>query len=86
MKLNVEHWMFYNNIIKYAGNNTDLEVEITTIDYPPGDYFVTFNLTDIYGQTFQARAPLLLRRMFILFDQVALLIFIIAALKKPSIS
>ena len=50
----------------HAGNNTDLEVEITTIDYPPGEYFITFNLTDIYGQTFQARAPLLLERMFIL--------------------
>ena len=61
---NVEQWMFYNNIInKYAGNNTDLEVEITTKDYPPGEYFVTFNLTDIYGQTFRARVPLLLRRM-----------------------
>ena len=65
--------MFYNNItIKYAGNNTDLEIKITTSDYPPGDYFVTFNFTDIYGQIFQSRAPLLLRRMFILnFDQVA---------------
>ena len=58
--------MFYNNIIKYAGNNTDLEVEITTIDYPPGEYFITFNLTDIYGQTFQARASILLEHMFIL--------------------
>ena len=60
--------MFYNYyiIIKYAGNNTDLEVEITTIDYPPGEYFFTLNLTDIYGQIFQARVPLLLRRMFIL--------------------
>ena len=56
-----------NIVIKYAGNNADLKVEITTIDYPPGDYFVTFNLTDIYGQTFQARAPLSLGRMFILF-------------------
>ena len=65
IKLNVEQWMFYN-IIKYAGNNTDLEVAITTIDYPPGDYFVTFNLTDIYGQTFQSRGRLLLRCTFII--------------------
>ena len=63
--------MWPNIVIKYAGNNADLEVEITTIDYPPGEYFVTFNLTDIYGQTFQARACLSLGRMFIL-DQVAL--------------
>ena len=53
-------------IAKHIGNNTESEVEITTRDYPPGDYLVIFNLTDIYGQTAQPRGPLFLTRMFII--------------------
>ena len=33
-----------------TGNNTD-DVTITVRDYPPRGYNITFNFTDIYGQT-----------------------------------
>ena len=48
----------------YTGNNT--EVVITTKDYPPGEYTVIFNITDIYGQTAQSTAGLFLTCMFTL--------------------
>ena len=40
------------------GNNT--EVVISTRDYPPGNYNVIFNFTDIYGQSDQKIASLFL--------------------------
>lgn len=48
----------------HAGNNT-AAVVITTQNYPPGDYRVIFNVTDIYGQTAQGTAGLTLGRMLL---------------------
>ena len=33
-----------------TGNDTD-DVTISVTDYPPRNYNITFNFTDIYGQT-----------------------------------
>ena len=46
-------------LINFIGNNT-AEVSITTSDYQPGEYTVTINFTDVYGQTSQMLAPLFL--------------------------
>jgi hypothetical protein len=40
---------------------------ITTMDYQPGNYTVTFNYTDVYGQTFQETANLTLNRTCVIF-------------------
>ena len=50
-------------IIMHTGNNS--EVVITTKDYQPGEYSVTFNFTDIYGQRVQQLSHLFLMCMFI---------------------
>ena len=55
-KLNFNHcFNVTHSYINRTGNITDT-FRITTIDYQPGIYTITFNYTDIYGQTFQAIA------------------------------
>ena len=50
---------------KHTGNNSEV-VMLTTRDYQPGAYTVTFDFTDIYGQTVQQMSHLLLRCTFII--------------------
>ena len=40
-------WLLFSN--GNVGNNSEVTLSVT--DYPPGDYNITFNYTDIYGQT-----------------------------------
>ena len=47
----------------YHTGNTG--VTLTTRDYRPGNYIVTFNFTDIYGQTAQIPICLALAGTFI---------------------
>lgn len=38
-------------IIAYIGNDTMSSITVTVADYPPGQYDITINSTDVYGQT-----------------------------------
>lgn len=67
-KLNFNHCF---NVTRNYNNHTDNIMDtftITTIDYQPGTYTVTFNYTDIYGQTLQLTADVSLSRMCYFFN------------------
>ena len=67
-KLNFNHcFNVTHNYNNRTGNIMDT-FTITTIDYQPEIYTITFNYTDIYGQTLQATADVSLSHMCYFFN------------------